>query len=52
MKPIHLFENGKEIQEGDLLLAHIDSVEGHRRVTLTRYANLSDDVQIVELNEK
>ena len=52
MKPIHLFENGREIQEGDLLIAHIDSVEGHRRVTLTRYANLSDDVQIVELNEK
>ena len=52
MKPIHLFENGKEIQEGDLLVAHIDSVEGHRRVTLTHYANLSDDIQIKELSEK
>jgi hypothetical protein len=31
---IHLFEHGKKIQDGDLLLAKVDSVEGHRRVTL------------------
>lgn len=31
---ITLFENGKDIEEGDKFVAHIDSVEGHRRVTL------------------
>lgn len=31
---ITLFENGKDIQEGDKFVAHVDSVEGHRRVTL------------------
>lgn len=36
MKPIHLFERGSEINEGDLLRARIDSVEGHRRVTLEK----------------
>jgi len=31
---IHLFEKGKDIRERDLLIATIDFVEGHRRVTL------------------
>lgn len=34
MTEIHIFELGKEINDGDLLLASIDTVEGHRRVTL------------------
>lgn len=33
---ITLFENGKDVQEGDKFIAHVDSVEGHRRVTLER----------------
>jgi len=33
---IHLFERGEGIEEGDEFVAHIDSVEGHRRVTLIR----------------
>ena len=34
MKPIHLFR--EDIEEGDYFVAHIDSVEGHRRVTLEK----------------
>ena len=34
IKPIHLFR--EEIEEGDYFVAHIDSVEGHRRVTLEK----------------
>jgi len=34
-KEIHLFR-GEGIEEGDEFVAHIDSVEGHRRVTLIR----------------
>jgi len=36
MKEIRIFEIGNEIKEGDLLLASIDTVEGHRRVTLKK----------------
>ena len=32
---ITLFESGKDVQEGDFFIASIDSVEGHRKVTLT-----------------
>lgn len=34
MTEIHLFESGKKINDGDLLIASVDDVEGHRRVTL------------------
>jgi len=33
---ITLFENGKDIEAGDKFVASVDSVEGHRRVTLTK----------------
>ncbi len=33
---VHLFDSGKYINEGDLFIASIDSVEGRRRVTLTK----------------
>lgn len=31
-----LFERAKHIENGDTLVAHVDSVEGHRRVILER----------------
>ena len=34
--PIHLFDSGKAILDGDRFRASIDSVEGRRRVTLTK----------------
>jgi len=33
-KEIHLFERGRDINDGDHFIAKVDSVEGHRRVTL------------------
>ncbi len=34
MTEIHLFQQGKKINDGDLLIAKVDTVEGKRRVTL------------------
>jgi hypothetical protein len=34
MTEIHLFHAGNRILDGDLLIATVDTVEGHRRVTL------------------
>ena len=31
---VTLFESGADINEGDVFIATVDSVEGHRRVTL------------------
>lgn len=33
---IHLFEQGHDVQENDILIASVDSIEGHRRVTLQK----------------
>lgn len=35
---ITLFESGKDVQEGNIFIAHVDSVEGHRRVKLVKIA--------------
>lgn len=36
-KEIQVFgDNAESIQEGELFIAHIDSVEGRKRVTLVR----------------
>ena len=37
VKGIHLFEwAGKDVNEGDVFIAHVDSVEGRKRVTLVK----------------
>lgn len=36
MKPITLFESGKDIQEGDKFIAHVSSSEGRKKVTLVK----------------
>ena len=36
---VHLFDSGRDINDGDLFTATIDSVEGRRRVTLTKVDN-------------
>ena len=46
MKPIHLFR--EDIEEGDLFRAKIDSVEGHRRITLTKV----EENEVMELDDK
>ena len=33
---VHLFDSGRDINDRDLFIATIDSVEGRRRVTLTK----------------
>ena len=33
---VHLFDRCRDINDGDLFIASIDSVEGRRRVTLTK----------------
>ncbi len=33
---VHLFDRGADIKDGDLFIALVDSVEGRRRVTLTK----------------
>ncbi len=36
VKTIRLFESGKDVNDGEVFVAKVDSVEGHRRVTLTK----------------
>jgi len=35
-KEIILFENGRDVHEGDKFIAHISSVEGRKKVTLVK----------------
>ena len=46
---VHLFDSGKAIQDGDRFRASIDSVEGRRRVTLTKVENTHPAVEYCPL---